>query len=183
MNRSRTSIIVLALPFAMMTAVFIARLIVGPGWGLLPLLAIGPAIAAPLAGMAYTVAAGAVALGACVPFLLGSQSAVTYHPAQIALVAVIGVTTASILATRRRQRTDQMVADIRLVADVAQRVLLRPIPRQAGPVQVAVRYLSARAQRPCSACSARLPMTRTAWPRSWPGSRPAWPAIWAPSSS
>jgi serine phosphatase RsbU (regulator of sigma subunit) len=143
MNRSRTSIILLALPFAMMTAIFIARLIVGPGWGLLPLLAMGPAIAAPLAGMAYTVAAGAVALAACVPFLLGSQSAITYHPAQIALVAVIGITAASILATRRRRRTDQAVADIRLVADVAQRVLLRPIPRQAGPVQVAVRYLSA----------------------------------------
>jgi serine phosphatase RsbU (regulator of sigma subunit) len=126
-----------------MTAIVAARLIVGPAWGLLPLLAVGPAMAAALGGLAYTLAAGAAALAGCLLFLPGMQADAAPRQAQIALAAVAGVTAAGILASSRRRRRDRELAEIRLVAEVAQRVLLRPVPRQAGPVQVAVRYLSA----------------------------------------
>jgi serine phosphatase RsbU (regulator of sigma subunit) len=126
-----------------MTAIIVARLAAGPMWGLLPLLAIGPAIAAAVAGAAYVLFAGAVAAGGCMLFLTGMQPAATHRQALIALVAVVGVTAAGILASSRRRRRDRELAEVRLVAEAAQQVLLRPVPRQAGPVQLAVRYLSA----------------------------------------
>jgi hypothetical protein len=47
-----------ALPFAIIAAVGVARVFVGPGPGMLPLLAAGPAVAAAVDGPLYTVAAG-----------------------------------------------------------------------------------------------------------------------------
>jgi serine phosphatase RsbU (regulator of sigma subunit) len=105
----------------------------------------GPAMTAATAGLAYTVSAGTVALAGCLLFLVGPQPAAAHRQAQIALVAVAGVTAAGLLAGGRRRRRARELAEIRLVAEVAQRVLLHPIPRQAGPVQLAVRYLSASA--------------------------------------
>jgi serine phosphatase RsbU (regulator of sigma subunit) len=136
----------LGLPFAIMGAIVVARLVVGPAWGLLPLLAMGPAMTAAMAGLACTLSAGVVALAGCLLFLVGPQPAAAAHrQAQIALVAVAGVTAAGILASSRRRRRARELAEIRLVAEVAQQVLLHPVPRQAGPVQLAARYLSASA--------------------------------------
>jgi serine phosphatase RsbU (regulator of sigma subunit) len=126
-----------------MTVIVMARLVIGPGWGLLPLLAVGPAMTAAMAGPAATLAAGTAALAGCLLFLPGMQADAAHRQAQIALVAVVGVTAAGILASSRRRRRDRELAEIRLVAEVAQKVLLRPVPRQAGPVHLAVRYLSA----------------------------------------
>src|SRR5258708_512892 len=42
-----------------------------------------------------------------------------------------------------RRHRDRDLAQARLVAEAAQKVLLPPVPRQAGPVRVAARYLSA----------------------------------------
>jgi hypothetical protein len=132
-----------ALPFAIMAAVVIARLVVGPAWGLLPLLATGPALAAAVAGPASTLLAGAAAVAVCGGFLVAMGSAVSHRHAQIALAAVMAVTAAGVLTSIRRGRRDREAADLRLVAETAQQVLLRPVPRQAGPVQMAVRYESA----------------------------------------
>ena len=57
--RNRMSpVLLLALPFALTVAIALARAMVGPDWGLVPLLAVGPAVAAAIGGAAYTLAAG-----------------------------------------------------------------------------------------------------------------------------
>jgi serine phosphatase RsbU (regulator of sigma subunit) len=132
-----------ALPFAIIAAIGVSRIVAGPGWGLLPLLAVGPAVAAAAGGPLSTLAAGALALAVCVLFAAGMQPGATHRMAEVALLAVAGVTAAGALASRARGRRDRDLAQARLVAEAAQQVLLRPVPRQAGPVRLAARYLSA----------------------------------------
>ncbi|MET9453230.1 PP2C family protein-serine/threonine phosphatase [Streptomyces cinerochromogenes] len=58
-----------------------------------------------------------------------------------ALVGVLG----TILAAHRTRR-ERTLADVRFVADIAQRVLLRPVPHQIGTLQLESLYLSAAAE-------------------------------------
>jgi len=141
--RSRARLVLPALPFAVIAAIGVSRMVVGPGWGLLPLLAVGPAVAAAAGGLLCTLAAGAVALGVCVPFAVGMRPAATHRMAEVAFLAVAGVTAAGVLASRALRCRDRELAQARLVSEVTQKVVLRPVPRQAGPVRLAARYLSA----------------------------------------
>ena len=61
-TRSRARLMLPALPFVIIASIGVSRLVIGPGWGLLPLLAVGPAVAAAVGGLLYTLVAGAVAL-------------------------------------------------------------------------------------------------------------------------
>src|SRR5258708_8961336 len=70
-GRSRASLMLSALPFAIIAAVGVSRVVMGPGWGMLPLLAAGPAVAAAVDGPLYTLAPGAVALAVRLPFAAG----------------------------------------------------------------------------------------------------------------
>lgn len=128
-------------------AIGAARLMVGPGWGLVPLLAVGPAVAAAIGGAVYTLAAGVQALVICA-LLLGDelQSPPSYRADVVGLVAVASVTAAGIMACTARRRRERELAEVRLVADTAQQVLLRPVPSQVGPVRLTVNYLSASSQ-------------------------------------
>ncbi|MFF8729274.1 PP2C family protein-serine/threonine phosphatase [Streptomyces sp. NPDC015171] len=58
-----------------------------------------------------------------------------------ALVGVLG----TILAAHRTHR-ERTLADVRFVADIAQRVLLRPVPHRIGSLQLDSLYLSAAAE-------------------------------------
>src|SRR5260221_8605323 len=139
-GRSRASLMLSALPFAIIAAVGVSRVVMGPGWGMLPLLAAGPAVAAAVDGPLYTLAAGTVALAVRLPFAAGLQPpGVTHHLAGHTFLAVVGVTAASAPASRARRRRDQELAQARRVAEAAQPVLLRPGPRQASPGRLAER--------------------------------------------
>jgi len=142
-SRSRARLMLPALPFAIIAANGVSRVVMGPGWGMLLLLAVGPAVAAAVGGPLYTLAAGAAALAVGLPFAAGMRPAATHRLAEVAFGAVAGVTAAGVLASRARRRRDRELAQTRLVAEAAQQALLRPVPRQAGPVRVAARYLSA----------------------------------------
>ena len=122
-----------------------ARVIIGSGWGLLPLPVVGPAIAAALGGVVYTLAAGGVAMAECLLFAFDMDPA-DQRPAVVALLAAAGITAVGVLACQVRARRDRELAEVSLVAEATQQVLLRPVPRQAGPVTMAVRYLSASAR-------------------------------------
>ncbi|MGH1553401.1 hypothetical protein ACRAWF_19925 [Streptomyces sp. L7] len=61
----------------------------------------------------------------------------------LAMVSVVGVTGAGIAAAVMRGRREAELASVRSIAEVAQRVLLRPVPLTAGPLQAAVSYTSA----------------------------------------
>ena len=141
--RSRAWLVVSALPFAVIAAIGVSRVVIGPGWGLLPLLAVGPAVAAAVGGPLYTLAAGAAALAVCLPFAAGMEPCASHRMTGVTVLAVAGVTAAGVLASRARRRGDRELAQARLVAEAAQKVVLRPVPRQAGPVRLAARYLSA----------------------------------------
>lgn len=137
----------LASPFVLTAVIAASRLAVGTGWGLLPLLAVGPAVAAAIGGVRYTLAAGLEALVISGLFLLDVQpGSVARRSAVVVLLAVAGVTAAGMLASWARQRRERQLAQVRLVADAAQQVVLRPVPRQIGKIRFAVRYLSAASQ-------------------------------------
>jgi serine phosphatase RsbU (regulator of sigma subunit) len=142
--RSWARLALLTVPFATSVGVAAARLVAGPGWGLLPLLIVGPAIAAALGGAAYTLAAGAVALGVCMLFDVSiMHQTISHRQLIVALTASAGVTVFGMLAARHREMRMHELERVKMVAEAAQQVLLRPVPRQAGPVKMAVRYLSA----------------------------------------
>jgi serine phosphatase RsbU (regulator of sigma subunit) len=142
--RSKTRLLLLSVPFAISVGAVLARLEIGPGFGLLPLLVVGPAIAAALGGARYTLAAGAAAAAACTLFdIRVMHEAVNHRQVVVAFSATVGVTAFGMLAARIRERSTQELAQVRVVAEAAQKVLLRPVPRHVGSVNMAVRYLSA----------------------------------------
>jgi serine phosphatase RsbU (regulator of sigma subunit) len=134
----------LTVPFAISVGTAAARVMVGPGWALLPLLIVGPAVAAALGGAAYTLAAGAVALGAVALFDIRiMHQSVSHHQVIVAFAGAAGVTAFGMLAARHREQRSRELEQVKIVAEAAQQVLLRPVPHQVGPVKMAVRYLSA----------------------------------------
>jgi len=144
---SKSRVLLLGLPFALTAAIAVGRVAAGSGWGLLPLLAVGPAVAAAIGGVRYTLAAGAEALVISALFLVDMQpGSVLHRPAIVVLFAVAGVTAAGVLASWARGRRERELAQVRLVAEAAQRVVLRPAPRQIGAIRFAVRYLSAASE-------------------------------------
>ena len=132
------------LPFAVMVAVASADLLAGPGFGLLPLLSLGPALAAVSLSPLRTALVGGLGAVMCVPLgaydgLLGSRRLT------VALATIAGVTAAGVVASVGRRRRERHLADISAVAEAAQLVLLRPVPAVVGDVRAAVRYDSASA--------------------------------------
>ena len=140
-GRSRAEVLLRGLPFLITAGVAISYL-AAPGLGIIPLLSLGPAFATLTGGVRYTLVLSAVALGLCVAMAaaegqLGSQATI------VAFVTIGGVTAAGLIATIGRRRRQRELTDVQAIADVAQRVLLRPVPRQAGRIRLAVRYISA----------------------------------------
>ncbi|MFD8525842.1 PP2C family protein-serine/threonine phosphatase [Streptosporangium canum] len=143
---SRTQDTLKLLPFIVMGVVALIDFGSGPTSGLLPLLALGPAFASVACGLARTTVVGVIALALCVA--LGLYNDILWTPrTNITMAAILGVTVASVLASAGRLRHERQLADVRSVAEAAQRVLLRPVPRRAGPgIGVAVSYTSATAE-------------------------------------
>lgn len=134
----------LALPFILLFIVGLVRLINGPGFGLLPLLAVGPASAAAVGGRLFTLSVGATA--AVENGLIAFEADTPAKPVVISFGAIAGVTVFAVLASHIRLRRERELAEVRAVADVAQRVVMRPLPDRVGPLRLAARYLSASAE-------------------------------------
>lgn len=130
------------LPFAAMTLVAVMDIASGPGAGLLALVSLGPAFSGLVGGWRRTAVVGASALALCVG--LGFYNGLfVQQRGFVALSSVAGVTAAGLVAARMRQRREAELAGVRTIAEVAQRVLLRPVPKYAGPLRIAVSYTSA----------------------------------------
>ncbi|RBQ20535.1 hypothetical protein DP939_10840 [Spongiactinospora rosea] len=128
-----------------MAIVALADWLIVPDIGLLPLLALGPAFASVACDLRRTGMVGIVAVALCLP--LSTQGPSGQYRLHVALTAIAGVTLASLVASAARTRHERRLADVRSVAEAAQRVLLRPVPRRAGPgLGVAVSYTSAVAE-------------------------------------
>ncbi len=111
-----------------------------------PLLAVPPA----LAGIGATTPRWPLTWGGIgvVTAVLGSliSPAPTGWLPAATIVAVLAVTAMSVLGTIREARGSQKLAAVTSVAEAAQRALLRPLPRQVGPLTLGVQYLAAAAE-------------------------------------
>ncbi|MEU6142787.1 PP2C family protein-serine/threonine phosphatase [Streptomyces sp. NPDC047081] len=133
------------LPVAVMATVAVGDVLTGPGLGFLPLASLGPAFAGLVGGWRRTAVFGAAALLLCVALGL-YDGLFQERRGFMAMVSVVGVTGAGIAAAVMRGRREAELANVRSIAEVAQRVLLRPVPLTAGPLQAAVSYTSAVAE-------------------------------------
>lgn len=141
-TRSSVQRLLDALPFLIMGAVAAATVVIGPQVGLLQLLALGPAFAAVSGGLRKTIGAGVVALLLCA-VLAADQIIGTWGDYTRDSATVAGVTVAAVIACTVRQRREHELAEVRAIAEVAQQVLLGPVPHVARSVRLAVRYMSA----------------------------------------
>lgn len=133
------------LPFAAMGTVAVVDVLAGAGAGFLPLISLGPAFAGLTGGVRRTAGIGVLALGLCL-VLSVYNGQFADRRGNTAVIGVVGVSAAGLVATARRQRHEAELASVRSIAEVAQRVLLRPVPLTAGPLRVAVSYTSAVAE-------------------------------------
>jgi serine phosphatase RsbU (regulator of sigma subunit) len=137
----------LAVPLALLLAFGLLRVLLGSGYGLLPLLAVGPAAAAAVGTWGYTLAIGVLAMAEeALITLVVDPGATPTRGVVAAFLAIAGVSIAGAVASQVRCRREQELNEVRAVADVTQRVLLRPVPDQAGPLRLAARYVSASTQ-------------------------------------
>ncbi|MFE0633323.1 SpoIIE family protein phosphatase [Streptomyces sp. NPDC058864] len=133
------------MPFAVMVVVAVVDLVAGEGIGFLPLFSLGPAFASLVGGPRRTAAIGLMALLLCL--MIGAYDGLLQTPrGQTALLSVAGVSLAALGATVMRRRREAELTAVRSVAEAAQRVLLRPVPRFAGNLRIAVSYTSATAE-------------------------------------
>lgn len=134
-----------ALPFAAMALVAGGDVLAGPDVGLLALYALGPAFASVSGSVRRAALIGVLALGLCSASAIYDGLFLTRR-AVVAFATLAGATGAAALAARLRRGVERELADVRSVAEAAQRVLLRPVPRLAGHMRVAVSYTSAAAE-------------------------------------
>ncbi|MGF0169285.1 PP2C family protein-serine/threonine phosphatase [Streptomyces sp. Marseille-Q5077] len=132
------------LPILIVSAIVLVDLVCGSGMTWLPLLAVGPALAATTNGPRGVLWLGllAAALGA----ILGIRDDAGARELAVVLAALMAVTLAGSLASALRGRRERVLAAVRSVAEAAQHALLQPVPATVGPFQVAVRYSAAAAE-------------------------------------
>lgn len=133
------------MPAVVMAVVAVTDILAGPGVGFLPLVSLGPAFAGLVGGWRRTVLYGLAAFVLCVALGL-YDGLLDERRGYTALASVVGVTGVGVAAAVMRSRREAELASVRSIAEVAQRVLLRPVPRIAGPLQAAVSYTSAVAE-------------------------------------
>jgi serine phosphatase RsbU (regulator of sigma subunit) len=142
-GRRRT--VLALLPYATMAAVAVADLTTGPSLGFLPLVSVGPAFAPLVGGWRRTAGIGVLALllSAGLGWYIDEIDA---RRGYMAVASVLGVTVAGLVAVSMRQRREAELDSFRSIAEAAQRVLLKPVPRLAGRLRAAVVYMSAVAE-------------------------------------
>ncbi|MFE1289889.1 PP2C family protein-serine/threonine phosphatase [Streptomyces sp. NPDC058751] len=107
-----------------------------------PLLVIAPTLTASLAGPVLTALVGVLAIAAQVVIaVLHGGLGTTNHIAQ--LIALVVLSALVVFVCHLRERRARELVRARSVAEIAQRVLLRPPPRRIGPLRVAWLYLAA----------------------------------------
>src|SRR5690606_12870486 len=109
------------------------------------LLSLGPAFASVSCAIRRTALIGLLAVVLCVALVIYNDLEWTTRN-HLTVLSIAGVTVASMLASAGRIRRERQLANVQLVAEAAQRVLLRPVPRRAGDLNVALSYTSAAAE-------------------------------------
>ena len=113
---------------------------------LVPLLAVPPALAAIGATtVRRPLFYGAVSLLAAVPIAMRSNQHASWLPFATMFTVVI-ITAVAMAGTATHVRQEQRIAEVRSVAEAAQRAVLRPLPPLLGPLGFDVVYVAAAAE-------------------------------------
>ncbi|MEU2714257.1 PP2C family protein-serine/threonine phosphatase [Streptomyces sp. NPDC007205] len=135
----------LVIPIVLIVVITVVDQLVPADIHLGPLLVIAPAITASFAGPWLTGLIGFLAVGA--QAYIGWHFGVLFSRnvlVQILALAVLSALTVFYCVVRER-RTRQL-AQVRMVAEAAQHVLLWPLPEQIGSMRIACLYLAAEAE-------------------------------------
>lgn len=106
------------------------------------LLPAAPALAAAMWPVLPTMALGAF----CLLFMIFLSFFHTDLGTQYTSAAIIAVTLAAAYGSHVRLQREEILFHVRLVADAAQKVLLRPLPRRIADVEIESLYLAAQEQ-------------------------------------
>ena len=110
-----------------------------------PLLVIAPAITASFAGPGLTGLIGFLAVGA--QAYIGWHFGVLFSRNVLVQILALAVLSAlTVFYCVMRERRLRQLAQVRMVAEAAQHVLLWPLPERIGPVKIACLYLAAEAE-------------------------------------
>ncbi|MFG2846774.1 PP2C family protein-serine/threonine phosphatase [Kitasatospora sp. NPDC048296] len=141
-QRGQRSWALLLIPLALIAAITVVDLHSPTSIHLGPLLVIAPALTPSFAGLRPTALVGALAIAAqvLIAFLHGGLTT-SNHIAQITALTVLCVLI--VMFTAIREHRARQLARAQSVAEAAQRALLRPLPEQIGPLQIATMYLAA----------------------------------------
>ncbi|MEX2984050.1 PP2C family protein-serine/threonine phosphatase [Streptomyces sp. C36] len=135
----------IAVPLGLIALVTVVDLLTPPDIHLGPLLVAAPAITAAIGGAALTAVIGALAVTAQVVIGVFHGGLTTpNHQAQIAALLLISVLL--VIFRHTQEGHERQLSQARLVAEVTQRVFLRPVPARIGPLSCASVYLAAEAE-------------------------------------
>ncbi|MFF3752549.1 PP2C family protein-serine/threonine phosphatase [Streptomyces sp. NPDC002018] len=109
------------------------------------LLGVAPALAAAMFPVVGTLGVGLLAMTADTVLALTVEHDLTRTSGFFTLIAITAITLAAAYASRVRQNRERTLAEVRAVAETAQRVLLGPLPHHLGQVDVEVLYQAAAA--------------------------------------
>lgn len=140
----RPSRALIAVPLGLIGLIVTVDLLTAPNIHLGPLLVVAPTITAVFAGPRLTALIGALAVVAQVVIgLFHGGLWTSNHQAQIIALVVITVFVVAFRSVHEGHQRE--LSQVRWVADVAQKVLLRPLPARLGPLRIASVYVAAEA--------------------------------------
>ncbi|GHF64999.1 hypothetical protein GCM10010218_53070 [Streptomyces mashuensis] len=141
--RARQALI--AVPVVLIVLISALDIATGPDIHLGPLLVVAPAVAAAFRGPRATalIAVLAIAAQVVIGVVLGGVGTAN-HIAQLCTLVVLCVFL--VVFRSSYERREQALSRARWIADVAQKVLLRPLPPRIGPLRIAALYVAAEAE-------------------------------------
>ncbi|MFB6958904.1 PP2C family protein-serine/threonine phosphatase [Streptomyces sp. NPDC056309] len=131
----------MAIPLVLIVAITLADMRAPQTVHLGPLLVVAPAITTSFAGYRLTALVGALAVGAQALIATVQTGFDENHVAQLIGLAFLSVFAVFVRFLRDRGREE--LAQVRSVAEAAQRALLRPLPDRLGALHIASSYLAA----------------------------------------
>ncbi|GGY01649.1 PP2C family protein-serine/threonine phosphatase [Streptomyces hiroshimensis] len=137
--------VLIAAPLGLIAAIMAADLLTGPDIHLGPLLVAAPALTATFGSTRLTAFIGALAVGAQIAlgFIFGRTTTADHQTQTAALFLAVCFIVAFRAVRRRHERA---LDRARWVANVAQRVLLKPLPSRLGPLELVSEYAAAEAE-------------------------------------
>ncbi|MFB7370666.1 PP2C family protein-serine/threonine phosphatase [Streptomyces sp. NPDC056222] len=146
LSRSRTQInIGRALPVLVMILTVLADSLTADAERYDRLLAAAPALAAVTWSVRGTALIGLVAM--VVGWVLAADSGEPFYPVILASeLALAAVTAVAVWVSRARVRYERTLREVTAIADVVQRVVLRPLPPRLGTVDLHLLYVAAAAK-------------------------------------